>query len=32
VRDWEAEQRVAAANAALAALRTRYDVRIEPAP
>ena len=31
-RDVEAEQRAAAARAALAALRTRYDVRIEPAP
>jgi hypothetical protein len=31
-RDWEEERRSEAARAALAALRTRYDVRIETAP
>ena len=31
-RDWEEEQRAAAARAALARLRQRYDVRIEAAP
>jgi hypothetical protein len=32
VRDWEEEQRARAARTALARLRERYDVRIEPAP
>jgi hypothetical protein len=32
VRDWEEEQRQESARVALAELRARYDVRIEPAP
>lgn len=31
-RDWDEEARAAAARAALAGLRARYDVRIDPAP
>lgn len=31
-RDWEEESRAATAREALAALRARYDVRIDPAP
>jgi parvulin-like peptidyl-prolyl isomerase len=32
VRDWDEEERDRAARTALRELRTRYDVRVEPAP